>query len=48
MGRGEAYTGLWWGNLRKRIHLGDPGVNGMIKLRWIFRKRDLGVWTESS
>jgi len=21
MGRGEAYTGLWWGNLRERDHL---------------------------
>jgi hypothetical protein len=21
MGRGEAYTGFWWGNLRERDHL---------------------------
>ena len=27
-GRGEAYTGFWWGNLRERDHLGDPGVDG--------------------
>jgi hypothetical protein len=26
-GRGEAYTGFWWGNLRKRDHLGD-GFSG--------------------
>jgi hypothetical protein len=26
------------GNLRERNHLGDPGVDGMIILRWIFRK----------
>ena len=38
MGRGDAYTGLWWGNLRERDHLGDPGVDGRIILRWIFRK----------
>jgi len=29
-------------------HLGDPGVAGRIILRWIFRKRDVGVWTGSS
>jgi len=34
----EAYTGFWWGNLRDRNHLGDPGVDGGIILRWIFRK----------
>jgi len=28
MGRREAYTGFWWGNLRERDHLEDPGVNG--------------------
>jgi hypothetical protein len=27
MGRGEGYTGLWWGNLKERYHLGDPGVH---------------------
>jgi hypothetical protein len=35
MGRGEAYTGFWWENLRKRGHLGDPGLEGRIILRWI-------------
>jgi len=30
------------GNLRERDHLGDPGLD------WrIFRKWDVGVWTES-
>jgi len=32
------YTGLWWGNLRERVHLEDPGVDGRIILRWVFRK----------
>jgi len=44
-GGGEAYPGFWWGNLRKRGHWGDPGVDGMIILRLIFRKWDVGVWT---
>jgi hypothetical protein len=38
MGRGEAYTGFWWGILRKR----DPGIDGRIILRWIFRKWEVG------
>ena len=29
------YTGFWWGNLRERDHLGNPGINGRIILRWI-------------
>jgi hypothetical protein len=35
MGRGEACTGFWWGNLRERDHWGDPGVDGRIILRRI-------------
>jgi hypothetical protein len=38
MRRGETYTGFWWGNLRERGHFGDPGVDGRIIIRWIFRK----------
>jgi hypothetical protein len=33
------------GNLRERDHLGDLGVDGMIILRWIFRKWVVGAWT---
>jgi hypothetical protein len=36
--RGEVYTRFWWGNLRERGHLVDPGIDGRIILRWIFRK----------
>jgi hypothetical protein len=25
--------------------LQDPGVDGRIILRWIFRNRDVGLWT---
>jgi hypothetical protein len=48
VGEGEACTGFWWGNLRERGHCGDPGVDERIILTWIFRKWDLGLWTESS
>jgi len=44
MGRGEAYTWLWWGILRVRDHLGDPDVDGRIILKLIFRKWDMGMW----
>jgi len=40
--RGEVHTGFWWGNLRERDHLEDPGLDGRIILRWIFRKWDVG------
>jgi hypothetical protein len=44
--RGEAYTDFyvytefWWENLMERDHLGDPGLDGRIILRYIFRKWD--------
>jgi len=36
--REEAYTGFWWGNVRERDHWGDRGLDGRIRIRWIFRK----------
>jgi hypothetical protein len=47
-GTGEAHIELWWGNLRDRNHLGGPGIDGSIILRWNFRKLDVAVWTGSS
>jgi hypothetical protein len=41
-------SGFWWENLRDKNHLGDPGVDGKIILRWIFTKWDVGVRSGSS
>ena len=27
-GNGDVYTGFWWGNLRERNHMEDPGIDG--------------------
>ena len=37
----------WWGSLRERDHLEDPGIDGRIILRWIFREWNVGAWTGS-
>jgi hypothetical protein len=45
-GKGEVHTGFWWGDLKEREQLGDPGVDGRI-LTWIFEKWDGGMdWIE--
>ena len=31
-----------------KTHFEEPGIDGRIILRWIFRKWDVGVWTGSS
>jgi len=41
MGRREVYTEFGVENLRERDHLGHPGVEE--RIRWIFRKLDVGV-----
>jgi len=41
------FTGFRGGNLRERDYLEDPGLDGRIILRWIFRQWDVGVRTGS-
>jgi hypothetical protein len=36
MGEKRGVYRIWWGNLRERDHLEDPGIDGRIILRWIF------------
>jgi hypothetical protein len=45
MGKGEVCTGFWWGNLRESDRWGDPGIDGRMILRWIFKKCDVGLRT---
>jgi hypothetical protein len=35
--------GILVGDLREGVHLGEPGVDGRIILKWIFKKWD-GAW----
>jgi len=43
--RGEVHRGLWWGDLRKRNHLEDIGVDGRIVLKSILNTWDGEEWT---
>jgi hypothetical protein len=39
-GKREVHTGFLWGDLREGDHLGNPGVDGRIILKWILKKWD--------
>jgi hypothetical protein len=41
----EVHTGFWWGDLSEGDHLGDPGIDGRLILKWILKKWDGGAWT---
>jgi hypothetical protein len=45
MRRGEANTGLWWGNMRERDDSEDPELDGGITLNWTFISWNVEAWT---
>jgi hypothetical protein len=47
MGESRGVYRVLVGKLRERDHLEDPGVDRRIKVRWIFRKSDVGAWAGS-
>jgi hypothetical protein len=47
MGESEVHARFCLGDLREDDHLGDPGIDGRIILKWIFKTWDGGInWIE--
>ena len=44
------YTGFWWGNLRERDHLGEPGLGGKLTIKMDLREVECGGmdWIEQA
>jgi hypothetical protein len=47
MGERRGVYRVMMGKPEGKNHWGDPGVDGKIILRWLFRKWDEGEWTGS-
>jgi len=45
VGEERCIQGFVGGQLMERDHLEDPGINGSIILRLMFRKWDVSAWT---
>jgi hypothetical protein len=48
MGERRGLYRVMVGKPEERDHLGDPGLDGSIILKWIFRRWKVGMWTGSS
>ena len=48
MGKGRGVYRVLAGKPEGKDHLGGPGVDGRIIVRWILRKWGVGVWTGSN
>jgi hypothetical protein len=46
-GREHVHTGFWYGDLTEGDQLGDPGVDGRIISKWVFKKWDGEAWNGS-
>jgi len=38
----QTYAGVWWGNLRERDHLEDPGLDGRIVIKMDLEEVEYG------
>jgi hypothetical protein len=45
MGRRQAYTGFWWGNLREKSPLGRPKRRWVDNIKVNLQEVGWGVWT---
>ena len=45
--RVEVYTVFRWGNLRKREHMEDSGIDGKDNIKMDLQEVGIGVWTGS-
>ena len=46
-GRGEVHSGFCWGYLRERDYLDDIDVDGIMILKWVFKKSGRGFGLDS-